>query len=36
VNIATAIPLADSWDMHGDFSGGWMIVMMVAMAARIE
>ena len=26
------IVLADnSWDMHGDFSSGWMIVMMIAM-----
>ena len=26
------IVLADNnWDMHGDFSTGWMIVMMIAM-----
>jgi putative membrane protein len=31
VNIALIVPLADTWDMHGDFSGGWMIVMMIAM-----
>jgi putative membrane protein len=31
VNAAVAILLADSWDMHGDVSTGWMIVMMVAM-----
>jgi len=31
VNIAQAIPLADTWGMHGDVGGGWWIVMMVLM-----
>ena len=31
VNLALAIPLADSWGMHGDVSGWWMIVMMPLM-----
>jgi len=26
-----ALPLADGFDMHGDFGGGWWIVMMVGM-----
>ncbi|HEU4980016.1 MAG TPA: hypothetical protein VFT14_02295 [Solirubrobacterales bacterium] len=26
-----AVLLADTWDMHGDFSEGWWIVMMVLM-----
>ena len=32
MDVATAIPLADTWGMHGDDVGaGWMIVMMVVM-----
>jgi putative membrane protein len=31
VNNALIVPLADTWDMHGDFSGGWWIPMMVFM-----
>lgn len=31
MNLASAIPLADSWGMHGDVSGWWMIVMMPLM-----
>jgi hypothetical protein len=31
MNLALAIPLADSWGMHGDISGWWMIVMMPLM-----
>jgi putative membrane protein len=31
VNIAQAIPLADTWGMHGDVGWGWMISMMVLM-----
>ena len=31
MNLALAIPLADSWGMHGDVSAWWMIVMMPVM-----
>lgn len=31
MNIAQAIPLADTWGMHGDVGAGWMIVMMTVM-----
>ena len=31
MNIAQAIPLADTWGMHGDVGWGWMIFMMVLM-----
>jgi uncharacterized membrane protein len=31
VNIAQAIPLADTWGMHGDVGAGWMILMMSVM-----
>jgi uncharacterized membrane protein len=31
VNIAQAIPLADTWGMHGDVGAGWMILMMSLM-----
>jgi putative membrane protein len=31
MNFIFSIPLADTWGMHGDFGGGWMIVMMVFM-----
>lgn len=28
---AIALPLADGFDMHGDFGGGWWVLMMVGM-----
>jgi len=31
VNIALAVPLADTWDMHGDIGTGGWIVMAVVM-----
>jgi putative membrane protein len=31
VNLALAVPLADSWGMHGDVGAGWMILMMFVM-----
>lgn len=31
MNIALTVPLADTWDMHGDIGTGGWIVMMVAM-----
>lgn len=31
MNIAHAIPLADTWGMHGDVGAGWMILMMSLM-----
>ena len=32
MNAVLTVLLADnSWDMHGDVSTGWMIVMMIAM-----
>lgn len=31
MNVALALPLADSWGMHGDVDGGWWILMMVVM-----
>lgn len=31
MNIAQAIPLADTWDMHGGAGAGWMSLMIVGM-----
>ena len=31
MNIAQAIPLADTWTMHGNVGWGWMTLMMVLM-----
>ena len=31
MNIAYAIPLADTWGMHGDVGWGWMVGMMAFM-----
>ena len=31
MNPALIAPLADSWGMHGDVGGGWMVAMMFAM-----
>ena len=31
MNLAAIIPLADSWGMHGDVSGWWMLLMMPLM-----
>jgi uncharacterized membrane protein len=31
MDILQAIPMADTWGMHGDLSGGWWIPMMVMM-----
>lgn len=31
MTTAFAVPLADSWGMHGDVGAGWMIVMGAAM-----
>ena len=31
MSLASALPLADGWGMHGDVSGWWMIVMMLLM-----
>lgn len=32
VDFAQAMPLADTWGMHGDdFGWGWMLVMMIPM-----
>jgi putative membrane protein len=31
MSITAAIPLADTWGMHGDFGWGWMALMMVMM-----
>jgi len=31
MNLAQAIPLADSWGMHGDVGAGWMALMMALM-----
>jgi putative membrane protein len=31
VDLAQAIPLADSWGMHGNFGWGWMTLMMIPM-----
>jgi putative membrane protein len=28
---STLLPLADGFDMHGDFGSGWWVVMMVGM-----
>jgi putative membrane protein len=32
MNLISTVPLADTWGMHGDFGGAWMIVMMGGMA----
>ena len=32
MSIAQAIPLADTWGMHGDVGWGWMTLMMILMA----
>ena len=29
--LAAALPLADGFDMHGDFGTGWWILMMIGM-----
>jgi putative membrane protein len=31
MNLMQAIPLADSWGMHGNFGWGWMLLMMIPM-----
>ena len=31
MNVASIVPLADGWGMHGDFSGWWMLLMMPLM-----
>lgn len=31
MNIASTVPLADTWGMHGDIGTGWWIVMVVVM-----
>ena len=31
MNLASAIPLADGWGMHGNVGGWWMIAMMPLM-----
>jgi putative membrane protein len=31
MNVAQALPLADTWGMHGDVGAGWMILMMAVM-----
>jgi putative membrane protein len=31
MNLTQAIPLADTWGMHGDFGWGWMLLMMISM-----
>ena len=31
MTIAEAIPLADTWGMHGDVGAGWMVLMMAVM-----
>lgn len=31
MNIAQAIPLGDTWGMHGDVGWGWMTAMMIFM-----
>ena len=31
MDMGFAIPLVDSWGMHGDVGAGWMIVMMIFM-----
>ena len=31
MNVAYAIPVADTWGMHGDVGWGWMVGMMVLM-----
>ena len=32
MTLATALPLADTWGMHGDVGTGWWVVMVAAMA----
>ena len=29
MNLVQSIPLADSWDMHGDFGTGWWLGMVL-------
>lgn len=31
MNTALMVLADNSWDMHGDVSSGWMVVMMIAM-----
>jgi putative membrane protein len=31
MSLTRAIPLADTWGMHGDFGWGWMLLMMIPM-----
>ncbi len=31
MNTALTVLADNSWDMHGDVSSGWMVVMMIAM-----
>lgn len=31
MTLATAMPLADTWGMHGDVGAGWWVVMVVGM-----
>ena len=31
MDLMQAIPLADSWGMHGNFGWGWMLLMMIPM-----
>jgi putative membrane protein len=31
VDFAQVSPLADTWGMHGDFGGWWMLLMMIPM-----
>jgi putative membrane protein len=31
MTLATALPLADTWGMHGDVGAGWWVVMVAGM-----
>lgn len=31
MTLATAVPLADAWGMHGDVGTGWWVVMVAGM-----
>jgi putative membrane protein len=31
MTIVRALPIADTWGMHGDIGWGWMVAMMAAM-----
>ena len=31
MSLTKAIPLADTWGMHGDLGWGWMLLMMIPM-----